>query len=116
MRLTRSESFTLDRRRRGLSQSEEAALRGVQRHAYENLEAGHPEHATTLPIKTPKVSDVKPYERCFLFRRRQHMTQAQLAKAVGMSRVWVVAMEDGTADISPLTWYWAKQHDHTTGP
>ena len=111
MTLTRPEKFYLDRRRRKASQSTEAHARGVGLHPYENLEKGRTEHASTRYLSAPKVRDVTPQEWCYVLRRRAKVTQSELAKRLGMSRAWVVAMEEGTGDCSPLVWYWTNTHN-----
>lgn len=102
LEISLAESLLLWRRRVGRNQVEAAAYFGATVDHYRSWEAG--EH----PSKPPRLAlgALRPYETCYLLRRRRGVTQESLAKAIGCTRLWVIRMEDGSAPCNRLVAYW----------
>lgn len=53
-----------------------------------------------------RVGRLDKNEICFLLRRRYGHTQAALAELVGVTRLWLVAMEAGESPVDRLHTFW----------
>lgn len=98
---TRGESLYIWRKRRGLNQVRAARDLHVHPDLYRQWEADQGED---IPRKI--VGKLKPHEVCTLLRRRAGKTQAALAEEMGLTRYWVVMMENGEGSIDRLLRYW----------
>ena len=87
--LTQGERLLLDRRRRGVSQSD--AVCGVDRKTYRLWETD--EVADDSP--PVDILDIFPHEQLLLLRRRRNMTQPQMAEQLGISLSWQKTLESG---------------------
>lgn len=106
MRITESEALYIKRRRLGVNQDARAKDLGVPEWRYVEFEAGRQEPGREVMAKNgraPKPTDV---EECVLRRRRCGKTQAEVAAAIGCSRLWVIRMETGQAKPDRLVEYW----------
>jgi DNA-directed RNA polymerase specialized sigma subunit len=77
----------------------------IPEYLYVDYENEKREIPKKLAPKMHKISDV---EECVLKRRRNHMTQADVAKELGISRLWVNRMEQGTEPADRLIEFWRK--------
>src|SRR5690606_8962828 len=96
--LTRSERLVIWRRRKGLTQVQAAAELGVRADRYRDWEAGR--RGSEIPRK--EVGKLEVREVCYLRRRRAGRAQREIAAAIGMTRLWVIKMEEGTALVDRL--------------
>lgn len=103
--LTYGERWFIARRRRGLTQDAMAALHDMSVRVYNDVERGR-----MIPVGSdPTVNSLTDVEQCVLLRRRTpRMTQARLARRVGVSRYWLHAMETGKANPARLVEYWTN--------
>lgn len=99
---TRGESLVIWRRREGLNQVDAAAKYGVHPDRYRDWEAD--KRDDDQPRK--HLGQLKPHEVCYLLRRRAGKTQREVAAAIGMTRLWVIKMEEGTAPVERLREFW----------
>lgn len=114
--LTIGEKLQIMRRRAGRTQSREAAHRGISVRIYAEWEAAvkheqlRPATCYGIPgwarCETPKLGTLRPWERCYIARRRAGKTQSQVARDLGCCRWWVVQMETGAKPCHELTDYW----------
>lgn len=100
--LTPSERFTVERRRRGLNQSQMARELGLALSRYSLVERG----VVDPPKAPPALGVLRPHERCFIYRRRAGVTQAEVAKELKYCRFTVHEMERGERDCTDLLCYW----------
>jgi len=103
MHLTEAERFLVYRRRRGFNQDKAAKQAGVRSHIVVKWENG------TLAIpksKRPKLGALKPYEKCFVLRRRKGISQEKLGAMIGRCRAWVALMETGQEPYGELAKFW----------
>jgi len=98
---TKAESLILNRRRMRLNQHEAALRLGLTYDEYRSWEEPGSERGPRQNLGV-----IKPYEVCYLLRRRSGKTQKEIAKAIGMSRLWVLRMEAGQAPVERLREYW----------
>lgn len=98
---TRGESLVLWRRRKGLNQVQAAAEYGVHPDRYRDWEADKRDDPPRQHL-----GQLKPHEVCYLLRRRAGKTQREVAASIGMTRLWVIKMEEGTAPIERLREFW----------
>ena len=105
MRLSTAEHFLILRRRLGKSQSSFAHIYGWSRKHYVEFERGHiPPPKNMHKFETLVLTKA---EKCLLIRRRYGFTQAEVARRIGCSRMWVGRMERGTAPCDRL-WEFLK--------
>lgn len=95
--LTPGERLTIARRRSGLSQRDAATGYGISLSTYRRYEAD--EYDTTSVPYCPLVS-MSVAEACFIARRRQNLTQDDVAKRIDRSRWFVNMVEMGHLDTS----------------
>lgn len=99
---TRGESLVLWRRRKGLNQIQAAEEFEAHPDRYREWEAD--KRVDDQPRK--HLGQLKIHEICFLLRRRAGKTQREVAEAIGLTRLWVIKMEEGTAPTERLREYW----------
>lgn len=102
---TAGESLVIWRRRENLNQVQAAALKEVHPDIYREWEADKREK------DQPRyhAGELKPNEACYLLRRRSGKLQRDVAAEMGISRLWVIQMEDGSAPVDRLLEYWKNQ-------
>ena len=103
--LSLAEKLLLWRRREGLTQREAGKRLEISRNTYGILEREE-SHKSDL-IAAP-LGDIRPYEKCFIMRRRSGMTIPMCAEQAGISRYWYNLMELGKASPERLVAYWAN--------
>lgn len=102
---TKAEALYLWRRRQaGMSQTLAAAALGVGVDIYRDWETGRRDH--DVPQMRKRLGALKPCEVCAILRRREGLTQRQLAKLMGCTRLWVLQMEAGNAPDDRLREHW----------
>lgn len=99
---TRGESLLIWRRRQGFNQVEAAAEYGVHPDRYRDWEADR----RTADQPRRHLGKLLPHEVCVLMRRRAGKTQREVAAAIGLTRLWVIKMEEGAAPVDRLREYW----------
>lgn len=99
-RLTAGERLLIDRRRRGDTQVAAANRHGVSPFIYGQMERDVAEAPSI------NIGQLKPHERCLLYRRRAGFTQARVAKDLKCCRWWLNQMERGQVPCDTLLWYW----------
>lgn len=105
-RATQPELLRIARRRAGQDQATAARAHGVTLDTYLDWEKGR------IRPKTERMQlQLKPYEICELLRRRRAQGQAELATALGCSRVIINQMEVGKIDATRLVSYWESLAD-----
>lgn len=105
MKLTKNETMLLARRRRGFTQVRAARAAGISVFRYGMMENG------VLPVSKDmrvSVGRVTPAEHCLVMRLRAGLTQVQVGKKIGRSRVWVNRMENGVEPPHELVEFWGK--------
>jgi DNA-binding XRE family transcriptional regulator len=108
--LTAAERLLVDRRRRDETQAEAALRYKVSQSRYSRWERGLDDPIETLgpgPV-LPRVSPLKPHEKCLLYRRRVGVTQAKVAEDLNRCKMWVRQMERGEVDSTELVQYWEQ--------
>jgi transcriptional regulator with XRE-family HTH domain len=100
----RCERLWLYRIRMKLTQRQRAEALGVKVDRYRDWETGVV--TKDMPITTLIVT---PTEMCRLRRRREGMTQQEVADAMGVSRLWVLKMERGEAPSGRLINFWSAR-------
>ncbi len=108
MRLRKSESLFITRRREGLTQTAMADKLGIMEYIYFQYENGTseiPEGLTGLPI----FAEPTALEQCVIKRRRLAMSQDELAAELGCSRFWVNQMETDKVNPGKLIKYWSDK-------
>ena len=104
--LSPGERLLLDRRRRGESQVQAAARRGISHTAYGLMERDS--EKGTRGVEVLEIGELKAHERCLLYRRRAGYTQARVAKELQVCRWWLNQMERGAVSCDLLVWYWEQ--------
>lgn len=99
---TRGESLLLWRRRADLGQVAAAKLFEVSHDIYWQWETDR--RTEGQPRK--HLGQLKMHEVCFLLRRRAKVSQRKLAELMGITRLWVIQMEAGTAPVERLRNHW----------
>lgn len=107
MTLSVGETLFILRRRSCLSQSEFAKTVGMTRHTYGKIERDCVD-TQKLPVDFHHLTldNLSPHERCTILRKRENLTQEEVASALSLSRFWVNQMELGNVDSSALLSYW----------
>jgi len=103
--VTGPEALYIQRRRLSISQAERAAQLTIPEYLYVDYENEKRDVPSKLVPKMHKLSDI---EECVLKRRRCSMTQGDVAKELGMSRLWINRMEQGIEPAERLIQYWRK--------
>ncbi len=103
MHLSEAERIYIHRRRLQLTQAQMAAKLGLAHHHYSAYENG----LESPPKKiVPKKSSPTDLEECVIARRRENLTQVDMAALLDCSRLWVNKMESGNANPGLLLDYW----------
>jgi transcriptional regulator with XRE-family HTH domain len=100
IKLTKGERLVIWRRRLRYKQKEAAAYFAVTVDTYADWEKGRREDVPVIRLEP------RPFELCYVLRRRARMTQKALAAQLGMTRLWVIKMEEGSAPVERLRAYW----------
>lgn len=100
--LTRGQRLLVDRRRRGETQRVAAARHEVSLYSYRRWELD----AEDSDAPTVAIGSLKPHERCHLLRIRRGTSVQDLAADLGVSRWWLIQMEQGKVDATRLVVYW----------
>lgn len=98
------ERLLIWRRREGISQTGAAALLGIHRNKYGEIENGSEDWDGMIP----HVGDLYSHEMCFLLRKRSSLTISDCAEEIGVSRYWYNLMELGKASPERLVEYWIE--------
>lgn len=98
---TPGEALVVWRRREKLTQVEAAERFRVHPDRYREWEA---DRRADIPRRA--LGPLQPHEVYFLMRRRSGKTQREIAAALGMTRLWVIKMEEGVAPTDRLRDYW----------
>lgn len=101
--LTPGERLRIERRRGGWTQPEAAQYYGMPHGAYKLAERDEPQAWDIPPIILRGIVD---HEYCTVLRKREGLTQQQLADRIGVSKWWVCLMERGDAPVDTLLRYW----------
>lgn len=96
--LTEGEILLVWRKRHALNQHEAARQYGVSVGSYAKMER---DIVSFTPRKSPLLL-LDDHERCMILRRRLGKTQKEVARDMGLSRLWVHKMETGQADCAQL--------------
>lgn len=100
--LTDGERLYILRRRKGLTQAQMAATLGVHRNTYGPMELS----TEDLGMVLEDLGELAEAEQCIIKRRREGMTQHELAKKMGISRQWLYYMENGEQSCAALVEFW----------
>lgn len=103
--LTLPEAISLYRRRLSISQSEMAACFSIHRETYRRFEAGD---AIQTEIVRPSLGELTQSEICYIYRRRKGLTQEEVSEQMGVTRYWIVMMEQGKASAGSLVKFWGN--------
>jgi transcriptional regulator with XRE-family HTH domain len=90
----------ISRRRRGLTQAQEAKRRKASLYQYRGWEEDRGE------VPEEKIGRLEVHEQCYVRRIAKGLTLDEVAKDVGVSRWWLRQMERGTANVERLRKYW----------
>ena len=104
MDLTKAECLYIKRRREGITQATAAERYGVTRKQYIAWELGQTQPAV-VGLRKPTL---QPHEECVLRRRRDGLTQGDVAAHLQRSRNWVRMMEQGTVPCAELKEFWCR--------
>ena len=100
--LSEGERALIYRRRMGFNQKQMAAISGVKRRRYGEMET---RGSNTLAI-VAIVEPITGAERCLILRRRSGWTQQACADLMGITRYWYNLMENGRAPSTKLEAFW----------
>lgn len=102
--LDKGERLYVWRTRKGLTQEAAALWFSVPERVYRRWESGSARSRACAPRVF--VGRVELGEMCRIIRRRANKTQQDVASELGVSRVWVVQMEQGEAPVARLARHW----------
>ena len=100
---TPAEKLLIWRKREGLNQVQAANVKEVHVDLYRAWERG--QKTKGCPVFSLK-NGIARHEACVLLRRRNKMTQAEVAKAIGVRRNWIIRMEEGKGQYERLCDFW----------
>jgi len=100
--LSEGERSLIYRRRMGFSQKQMAAIAGVKRRRYSEMET---KGSNTLAVAFV-VLPLTGAEKCLIWRRRSGWTQQACADLMGITRYWYNLMENGKAGSEKLEAFW----------
>lgn len=101
--LTKGERLFLNRRRKGLTWYQAAEFWKVPGKRYRLWESDAVDNAPSV-----NVPNLEPREECIIQRRRFKITQERLGKELNLSRAWINAMENESADPARLVFFWTR--------
>ena len=101
--LTPAAKLEIIRRRAGQTREQSAQALQVSASTVYNWERGKTKSKITF---NENLYSLTEREQFYLNRKIAGITQAQLAKDIGVSRYWVILMEQGKADGERLRKYW----------
>lgn len=108
--MTRSESLLIWRRRKEWTQFQAAKelKMPVDRYRdFENDRKNVKDNWQEIPTNQElAIGELKPFEVCLLLRKRAGLLQREVAAAIGVTRLWVIRMEEGKENASRLRDYW----------
>lgn len=105
--LNLAEKLLLWRRRVGINQAEAGKYFGISSFMYHKIEYGKHEIPEIIKESLSKIRiQLTSPERCFIYRKRCHKKQREIAKEMGCSRLWLRMMETGKAPCDELLGYW----------
>lgn len=106
--LTLSDRLFITRRRLNETQMQAAKRLGVCLATYSSWERDVPSTSSKIPLIKLDVKDLKPHEKCVLYRRKANFSQHRVAKDLNMCRYYIHKMELGAAPCDALLWYWEQ--------
>ena len=104
--LSNGERLLVQRRRDGLTQRQAANEHGVTLYRYRQWETTE---SSVNGVPKVNVGRLRVHEQCLVYRCRARMTQAQAAKASGMSKYWLWLIEQGEEDGTKLIEFWQRR-------
>lgn len=102
LELSEGECSLIYRRRMGFSQKQMAALTGVKRRKYSEMET---KGSNTLGLAV-LIDPITTAEKCMIYRRRSGWTQQSCADLMGITRYWYNLMENDKAPSEKLEVFW----------
>lgn len=96
------------RRRTKQTRKQTAQALQVSASTVYNWEKGKTKAKITLNENLPELTEL---EQFYLHRKIAGLTQAQVAKDLGVSRYWVILMEQGKVDGERLRKHWGLNDD-----
>lgn len=102
LNLSEGEQALIYRRRMRMSQKDMAALVGVKRRRYSEIEG----KGSKVMAFAMAVEPLEPHEKCLVWRRRSGWTQQACADLMGITRYWYNLMENGKAGTTKLEAFW----------
>ncbi|QDP61575.1 MAG: hypothetical protein Tp138OMZ00d2C19078261_36 [Prokaryotic dsDNA virus sp.] len=90
--LSNSEKLLIARRRSNFTQEAMAAIYGVSRNVYGEMERGQRE---VKDYREGNVEPLKDHEKLLIARRRAELKQEDIAEEIGVTRYWLNRMELG---------------------
>lgn len=106
--LTKSETVVLYRLRCNETQEEFAEALGCTLDRVKRMESGS--NKKDLDKFSGILNGpITIQEQCIVMRRRAGMTQLQVAKALKISRFWLIGMEHGKNNLLPLYNFWNER-------
>lgn len=103
-KITPSERLVIWRRRKGLSQRKAARHFRANLYSYRQWEA--PNSSETPSVR---LSNLKPFEVCYLRRLRAGKSLTGLASELGMTANWLCEIEHGRRPVDKLAKFWQKR-------
>ena len=103
MHLTDAETLYIHRRRLDVNQVERATALRLSEWLYVEYEQDKRDVPPSMRVDLV-LTDI---EKCVIYRRREDWTQQEVADDIGCSRLWVIKMENGTANPGLLLDYWS---------
>lgn len=107
IKLTLGETLLLFRKDAEMNQFELALELGLTLHEYKLREY---DKVVDKKLSTKFKNNVKlrPHEKCLVHRKRAGLSQAQVAKEMGISRQWMREQETGKIPCDKLLAYWGE--------
>lgn len=106
-RLTNGETLFLRRRRQGESQSQAAKRFNISRVSYNRWEVD----AVPSMSKRERIMKLEPHELCSLYRRRNQLSQEEVADMSGLTRWLVNQKEVGRVNADDLLACWNSYYE-----
>jgi hypothetical protein len=103
--LTPAEQLLIRRRRLGCTQKEMAMKLHVTISVYQGME----DATLVVPMNLRMRGMLRPWEWCYICRRRSGLKRWQIAHIIGRTEWWVTKMESGRAPCRTLIKFWTAQ-------